>query len=176
LRLVLRPLSLSDAEALLPVFQDVETMRYWAFDPVESVEELRARITYNIPAEGPPNSFAIAESESGPALGWVNVYAIQDGGAGAGYILNAAARGRGYAHEAMVALLNYAFGERNLHRVYLDIDPENSASIRLAQRLGFRWEGHFKQSFLRSGVYYDSVFYAMLASEWRTLRGSAIRR
>jgi aminoglycoside 6'-N-acetyltransferase len=70
----------------------------------------------------------------------------------------------------MRALMAYAFAERGVHRLYLDIDPENSASIRLAQALGFRWEGHFRQSFFRDDEYFDSVFYAMLAEEWRARR------
>jgi [ribosomal protein S5]-alanine N-acetyltransferase len=172
--LTLRPLSLSDAEALLPVFSDEETMRYWAHGPVASIAELKTRIAYNLTAEpDPPNAFAIAETAGGPALGWVSLYAFHDGNAGAGYILNKSVRGRGYAREALRALLDYAFGPRGLHRVYLDIDPENSASIGLAQSMQFRWEGHFKESFLRDGVYYDSVFYAMLAREWRALKSSA---
>lgn len=171
-RLFLRPLSLFDSEALFPVFSDADTMRYWAHGPVETLDGMRESLKYNLAAEGePPNAFAICETESGPALGWVSLYAFSHGNAGAGYILGEAARGKGYAREAMTALLDHAFGERRLHRIYLDIDPENSASIRLAQSMGFRWEGHFKESFFRDGVYFDSVFYAMLAREWRALKG-----
>lgn len=171
-RLALRPLSLDDAQALYPVFADADTMRYWAHGPVTSIQDMRKSIEHNLTPQGaPPNAFAICESRDGPALGWVSLYAFHDGNAGAGYILNKDYRGRGYVREALSRLLEYAFAERGLNRVYLDIDPENSASIGLAQGMQFRWEGHFKESFLRDGVYYDSVFYAMLAREWRALRG-----
>lgn len=171
-RLTLRPLSLGDANALFPIFSDDDTMRYWAHGPVSSIQDMRKSLEYNLTAEGqPPNAFAICETADGPAMGWVTLYAFHDGNAGAGYILAKELRGRGLVREAMVALLDYAFETRRLHRLYLDIDPDNSASIRLAQTMQFRWEGHFKESFLREGVYYDSVFYAMLAREWQALRG-----
>lgn len=170
-RLALRPLSLNDAEALFPVFADEDTMRYWSHGPVASIDEVRRRLEDNVCLDGPPNAFSVAESKEGPALGWVDLYSFKNGNAGAGYILAKAARGKGYATEALAALLDYGFGARELHRIYLDIDPENSTSIRIAQKMGFRWEGHFKSNFLREGVYCDSVYYAMLASEWRALRG-----
>lgn len=171
-RLFLRPLALSDAPALLPVLGDPETMRFWAYAEVGNLQEAETRLATNVAREGePPNGFAIAESQEGQALGWVTLYSVQDGNAGIGYIISKTVRGRGYVPEAVGGFLNFAFGERALHRVYLDIDPENSASIRIAQKMGFRWEGHFKESFLREGVYYDSVYYAMLAREWRALKG-----
>jgi [ribosomal protein S5]-alanine N-acetyltransferase len=172
-RLFLRPLSLSDAPALLPIFHDAETMRYWSHAPVASIDEMQSRIEHNLSSDGPPNAFAITESEEGHALGWVDLYSFKNGNAGAGYILGKSARGKGYAREALAAVLDYAFGARALHRIYLDIDPENSASIRLAQSMNFRWEGHFKSNFFRDGEYFDSVYYAMLAREWRALKGSA---
>jgi RimJ/RimL family protein N-acetyltransferase len=166
-RLLLRPLNVSDAPALLPTFADADTMRYWAYRPVQSLAEMEQRLCTNISSTGSPTGFAIAQSQDGPALGWVVLYGIKNGDAGAGYILAPSARGCGFVTEAMRGLLNYAFETLKLHRVYLDIDPENSASIRLAQRLSFRWEGHFRENFFRDGEYLDSVFYAILAKEWK---------
>lgn len=163
---------MTDATSLLPVLSDPETMRFWAYTEVSGLQEAEARLATNLPRDGdPPDGFAIAESQDGPALGWVTLYAVKDGNAGIGYILSKTHRGRGYVPEAVGALLGYAFGERGLQRVYLDIDPENSASIRIAQKMRFRWEGHFKESFLRDGQYFDSIFYAMLAREWRAREG-----
>lgn len=168
-RLTLRPLKLSDAEALFQAFGDAETMRYWAYGPVASVDALRQRMTQYLTSDGEPeNNFAVCDRDNGPALGRVSLYGFRDANAEVGYIFARAAQGKGYASEAVTALLDYAFETRGLHRIALDIDPENSASIRLAQRLGFRWEGHFRESFLREGQYLDSIYYAMLAQEWRS--------
>ena len=54
----------------------------------------------------------------------------------AGWTLIPAAQGKGYAGEAMRAVLDWADG-RGLTRTCCIIDPENSASIRLAEKLGF---------------------------------------
>ncbi|HAH10416.1 MAG TPA: GNAT family N-acetyltransferase [Alphaproteobacteria bacterium] len=173
-RIFLRPLRDTDTPALYPLLSDPSTMLYWAYSPVTSMEEARARVAANMGPEDKVRTFVVVEAPDGTAQGWVTLYGIENRMAGAGYIIAPALRGRGLVSEAVTGLLDHAFGAMDLHRVYLDIDPENSPSIRLAQRLGFRWEGHFRQSFFKDGLYYDSVFYAMLAAEWRAQRaGSA---
>jgi RimJ/RimL family protein N-acetyltransferase len=143
-------------------------MRYWSHGPVKSSEAMRAVIERNLTGEGEPaNAFVVARNDGSQVFGLVDLYSIKNGNAGAGYIFAKQEHRRGYARESMTALLDYAFHERALHRVFLDIDPENTASIRLAQSMGFRWEAHLKENFLRDGVYLDSVYYAMLAREWQ---------
>lgn len=170
-RLVLRPLALSDAAALLPIFADAETMQYWSRGPILTLDEMREHIQVNISGGPKPHGFAVCQTHTGPAQGWTVVYGVQNRMAGAGYILAKQMRGKGYAEEALRAFLDYAFDTLDLHRIHLDIDPENSASIRLAQRIGFRWEGLFRENFHRDGEFLDSIYYAMLAREWRALRG-----
>ncbi len=53
-----------------------------------------------------------------------------------GWQLNAAAEGKGYAFEAAVAMRDWAFQECRLKTLVSYIDPDNSRSIRLAERLG----------------------------------------
>ena len=56
------------------------------------------------------------------------------------------------------------------HRITASIDPRNTSSIRLIERLGFRKEAHFKQSLFFHGEWVDDLIYAMLAEEWKTKR------
>jgi ribosomal-protein-alanine N-acetyltransferase len=58
-----------------------------------------------------------------------------------GCCLAPAARGRGIATEALVALTDWAFAELDLGRVQVFVAPENVAALRLAERAGFRHEG-----------------------------------
>jgi ribosomal-protein-alanine N-acetyltransferase len=70
--------------------------------------------------------------------------------------------------EAMQALLAYYFEELAVHRVQALIHPENTASIRLAERLGFRCEGGPLRDYWRVGETYASVMmYGLLAGERR---------
>ncbi|MFA8435360.1 MAG: GNAT family N-acetyltransferase [Marinifilaceae bacterium] len=75
-------------------------------------------------------------------------------------------QGFGFAREAVCALLDYIFNTLNKHRVFASIDPENSASIRMLRRLGFRKEAHFVKSLLIDDKWVDDVIYAMLREEW----------
>jgi RimJ/RimL family protein N-acetyltransferase len=81
-------------------------------------------------------------------------------------------QGRGYAAEALRALLDYLFTRLGKHRVFGSVDPRNLSSLRLMQRIGMRQEGHFVQSVWFKGEWVDDVIFAMLAREWNRKRQS----
>ena len=86
-----------------------------------------------------------------------------------GYILAPAKQGRGLMTEAMQALLAYCFDELGVRRVQALIHPDNAASIRLAQRLGFRCEGGPLRDYWRVGDgYMDVMMYGLLAGAARS--------
>ncbi len=78
-----------------------------------------------------------------------------------------AAWGQGFAQEALHAVLDYAFGPLHLHRVETDIDPRNTASVRVVTRLGFRQEGLLRERWIVDGETSDSLMMGLLAHEWR---------
>jgi RimJ/RimL family protein N-acetyltransferase len=169
-RLVLRPLRRADAAALLPLFRDSETLQYWAHEPIETLAQMQDIIARNLPPQNAPrSSFAIAHG--GRTVGVVNFYQQRDGMSGLGYILDKTLWGKGYVSEAIDAALDHGFGTLNLHRIWLEIDPRNHASIRVAEKCGFAAEGVAREAFLLAGAYLDSVYYSMLREEWLKLRG-----
>ncbi|GAA5036200.1 GNAT family N-acetyltransferase [Microbacterium fluvii] len=88
-----------------------------------------------------------------------------------GWILLPGARGRGYAREAAGLLLDLAFGELGLHRVYAELDPRNDASVALCEALGMRHEGRFIEHMWLKGEWTDTGHYAILEREWAITRG-----
>ena len=169
-RLTLRPIRMSDAHALFPIFSDADTMQHWSHAPLIHIEEMQMRIAHNLPPQSKAGfSFAITR-DGERALGWINFYNEHHAIAGLGYILAREQRGQGLVGEAVEAMLDHGFKTLKLHRVYLDIDPQNEPSVAVAERAGFRREGLFKKSFFRDGEYLDSVFYAMLFEEWLARR------
>jgi RimJ/RimL family protein N-acetyltransferase/catechol 2,3-dioxygenase-like lactoylglutathione lyase family enzyme len=165
-RLVLRPTRLSDAEALLPLFRDDETMRYWAHAPIKTLGEMKGIIARNLPpvnrAEG---TFAITR-DGGQAMGCINFYGERDAMSGLGYVLDKASWGQGFVAEAVRGALAHGFGRLKLQRIWLEIDPRNQGSIRVAEKCGFEREGVARKSFFLDGAYLDSVFYALLYEDW----------
>lgn len=88
-----------------------------------------------------------------------------------GYIFNPAYQRQGYASEAAAALVDYAFTVREMHRIFAHCNPENTASWKLLERIGFRREGllrrniFFRRNASGAPVWTDTYIYARLAQE-----------
>jgi len=83
-----------------------------------------------------------------------------------GYFIDARWQGRGYMTAAVKQVVSYAFREAGLHRVQAGIMPRNTASIRVAEKSGFRLEGLAKSYIYINGVWEDHLIYAITAEEW----------
>jgi RimJ/RimL family protein N-acetyltransferase len=83
-----------------------------------------------------------------------------------GFTLALGYQGRGYATEAVRALLDYGFRTLGLHRVVAVTDARNDAAARLLQRIGMRREAHFIQNVWYKGAWGDEFSFALLREEW----------
>ena len=85
-----------------------------------------------------------------------------------GWCIDPAYAGKGYATEAVDALIRLCFVELDLRRVTANCFADNVASWRLMERVGMRREIYTVQESLhRSGTWLDGMGYALLADEWR---------
>jgi RimJ/RimL family protein N-acetyltransferase len=85
-----------------------------------------------------------------------------------GWVLRPEASGRGYATEALEAILRVCFVGLGLRRVTANCFADNEPSWRLMERLGMRREtATVEESLHRSGRWLNGYGYALLASEWR---------
>ncbi|MBS1672618.1 MAG: GNAT family N-acetyltransferase [Actinobacteria bacterium] len=83
-----------------------------------------------------------------------------------GWTLDPAFQGRGYATEALRAVIDACFGPIGLRRVHAGCFAQNEPSWRMMERLGMRREEHSRATALhRSGVWMDGMNYALLAEE-----------
>lgn len=116
---------------------------------------------------------------SGALAGVINVNEIIRGsyrGAFLGYYAFRPHDGHGYMSEGLRLVLRRAFGELRLHRVEANVQPDNTASLALVRRLGFRREG-FSPRYLRiAGRWRDHERWALLAEDWSHRRGRATKR
>lgn len=76
------------------------------------------------------------------------------------------AQGHGVAAEATRLILNKAFCEYGLHRVYLSVLSNNESAIQLYERCGFVYEGEFRQHLKIGEKYIDWKWYGMLKDEY----------
>lgn len=85
-----------------------------------------------------------------------------------GYWLDARATGGGVTTAAVALVVDHCFGPVGLHRLEATVRPENAASMRVLEKLGFRQEGLFRRYLDVDGAWRDHLCYALTADE--TLR------
>lgn len=74
--------------------------------------------------------------------------------------------GKGLASEAVKLVLEYAFKEVNLHKIYAGIFEPNIASWKCAEKVGFKLEGRLKNVVYVNGKYHDARKYAIFKDDW----------
>lgn len=170
-RLLLRPLRNRDALSLLTIFSDQKFMQFGTVSPWESIEEAHAMIERDIAAMAADERIrlGIERVEDKSLIGICTLFALdmECRSAELGYGLISDAWGRGYMHEALVALLNYGFVQLGLNRIVADIDPRNINSAKSLERIGFIKEGHLRESCVVNGMITDSALYGLLQREWK---------
>ena len=86
-------------------------------------------------------------------------------GAYLGYWMDVEHQGKGLVTEAIAAVLDFAFGPANLHRVQAAIMPRNARSLRVIEKLGFRREGYAERYLQIAGKWEDHVLFARTREE-----------
>jgi ribosomal-protein-alanine N-acetyltransferase len=169
-RLRLRPVTPADDDALFAVFSDPEGMRYWSHEPLADLAAARA---YRAKMEEGFRDRAlfqwvIADRADDRLVGTTTVFGWEQAHRRAelGYLLGRAHWGRGLAQEAVRAVLAFGFGAMHLHRVEADVDPENAASVRLLERLGFTREGFLPERWFTYGEFRHTYLYGLLARDF----------
>ncbi len=90
-----------------------------------------------------------------------------------GYSLLEEARGRGFATEALVAIVEEAFGQGELEEIQACTVPENQASRNVLNRAGFREERLIRGGAVIRGRHVDVVLYRLHQAEWRRAPAAA---
>jgi [ribosomal protein S5]-alanine N-acetyltransferase len=114
-------------------------------------------------------AFLLVRRKDGVLVGGVNLSQIFRGGfqnAYVGYWIGEPYARHGYMRDGLGLLLDHAFGPLRLHRIEANVQPDNLASKRLVERLGFRLEG-FSPGYLKvGGRWRDHERWAILAEAW----------
>ncbi|MBV9592694.1 MAG: GNAT family N-acetyltransferase [Actinobacteria bacterium] len=94
------------------------------------------------------------------------VYGVQRG-CTIGYWVDGALAGRGITPTAVALVIDHCFAVAGLHRVEIDIRPENAPSLRVVEKLGLRREGYYERFLDIDGGWRDHVAFAVTAEEAR---------
>ena len=169
-RVVLRRFTHNDDAALFEMFSHPEVMRYWSTPPFTEMAQAEKRIEEALGHYAADTAYplAVVRSDDGRVIGNCTLWNFhrQNRRAEVGYALARPYWGHGYMHEAMGAMVDFAFREMQLHRLEADIDPRNAASAKTLERLGFQKEGLLRERWIVGDEVSDSALYGLLASEW----------
>jgi len=168
-RLILRQLTLADREAFFAYRSLPEVYQYQGWAPKDISEadiflKTNETLLPNVPDTWLQWAICL---KSGLLAGDLGMHFSADGyQAEIGYTLSPCFQGNGYAGEAVEAALAYLFNELHKYRVTASVDPRNQSSIRLLEKLNFRLEAYYLESYPDSITYTDDLCYAMLLKEW----------
>jgi len=138
----------------------------WQACSTEAVFHVMRRRLNREAKQGRTLPFAIAWDDQ--LIGQLTIGSIVRGafeGAYAGYWIDRAFAGRGAMPTALALAVDHCFGPVGLHRIEVNIRPENEPSRRVVEKLGFREEGMQRNYLAIGGAYRDHVGYALTVED-----------
>ena len=171
-RLILRPFTTDDVDAVQTWAGNPENVRYMSWGP-NTLKQTRGFLDSVIKRAGnePRHEwdFAVVLRDTGAVIGSVGIYVDGSGAMGQiGWILHLDHHKKGYGTELAAELIRFGFEELKLHRIYAPCVAVNYGSYRVMERNGMRREATFVKAFLArvDKEWVDTAVYAILAEEW----------
>lgn len=190
---ILRPYRRSDARQWAEVRQFNERwLRPWEVTPPGSWAETNSPAAFRMvrrafvaavrAGESMPFAICLGPDRLVGHIGLGNIVRRAFSSAYCGYWIDSRVAGRGIMPTALALLVDHAFNVARLHRVEVNIRPENKASRRVVEKLGFREEGYHPRYMYIDGAWRDHIGYALtwedvapaggLLARWRRVRAS----
>jgi RimJ/RimL family protein N-acetyltransferase len=165
-RLLLRIPRMNDATSIFEGWaQDTQVTRYLTWRPHERIEQTEEFVQGCLRAWETEIRFPymITLNDDGQVIGMIDPR-IEGPKVGIGYGLARVHWGKGYMPEATRAIINWAFQQPTIYRVYATTDLENIASQCVLEKVGMQCEGILRKYILHpniSDVPRDSYMYAI---------------
>jgi ribosomal-protein-alanine N-acetyltransferase len=144
-RLVLRHLVVDDAADLYRIYSDPETMKFMGKAPVSVAEErqyIQSHIAHHYEKYG-VGLFATVLKENNRLIGRCGLMRKQIENTAeveVAYLLDREYWGKGLATEAAEAIIEHGCAKYGFRRIVAIVHPHNTASIRIAEKIGMRYE------------------------------------
>ena len=175
----LRIVRMRDAKAIQDlVLSNREWLRPWEATNPDAPQsfDFKAQIRGLLRSMDDQTGMPMVIEMDGHVVGQLNVANILYGSVSSaviGYWVSPEVAGRGVTPTAVALATDYLFNTVGLHRVEIAIRPENAASLRVVEKLGFRYEG-LKRGYIHiNGGWRDHLIFALLADE---VRGGVLNR
>jgi RimJ/RimL family protein N-acetyltransferase len=160
-RLILRRARPDDVDAMHAIFTDPRALQYWSHGPHEDVAVTQAWLASMIDAPaGESDDFVV--TLDGRVIGKLGAWRLPE----VGFLLHPDHWGRGYATEAMRAFLTHVFQSHRIDALTADVDPRNTASLKLLAGLGFVQTGRATGTWTTHIGLCDSIYLRLNREDW----------
>ncbi len=169
LRLSLRELVNDDAPAIFAIHGDAKAMRWFGCDAMADLAAASQLIEVFANWRTMPNPGTRWGIEyQGQIVGSCGLFKWDRNGKHChiGYELAQGHWGQGLMREALLAILAWGFEHMALNRIQAQVHPQNTASIKSLESLGFVQEGCFREAGVWHGQHHDLLQYALLKRDW----------
>lgn len=169
-RLILRQLTPEDAPDFFACQSDPEVFRYSGRSEEPSLEAAThtLNILFKRHQERTMLSWAIVLKENQHLIGRFQIeeWSDENHRAAVGYLLGKQYWGKGYATEALSAMIAYLYEQTTVNRIDTFTWSENIASARVMEKAGMRFEGLARQKRFAKGAFRDLKIYAILREDF----------
>ncbi|MDM5317129.1 GNAT family protein [Fictibacillus sp. b24] len=168
-RLILREVTLEDAEDMLSYLSDPEVVKHMGLEPYETVKDVHSEIQWyqTIVKEGSGMRWGITLRNSGNVIGSCGFLnrAPKHFRAEVGFELSKQYWGKGIAAEALEAVIKFGFEHLQLERIEALIEPANTSSQKLVEKTSFMREGLLRHYEYTCGKFDDLLIYSILKGD-----------
>jgi RimJ/RimL family protein N-acetyltransferase/nicotinamidase-related amidase len=169
-RLILRAFRYDDADSMLNNWiSDDEVQKMYCEPSYKTVEELMPLLDRYIGRNqsGYYYRWAVVLRETGECIGQVAYFFVDARNrlAEIEYCIGIAFQSKGYATEAIKAIVDYGFERIGLNKVQACVKPSNTASARVVKKCGFRQDGILRKHLYRGGSYEDRIIFSIIRDE-----------
>lgn len=170
----LRPMTSADGQGLWSVFRDAPQVWDYLYEPVPKNQEAFQTVIDGVADRRQSPAYVVRATGAADPLGYLTYFTVaqQTGSIEIGNVNFAPVlQGTRIATEAFFLMIDWAFAN-GYRRVEWKCNALNAPSRRAAARLGFSFEGIFRQHLVVKGRNRDTAWLAMTDGDWRDLRGA----
>jgi len=165
----LRAMERKDLDEIMKWVNDQEVTKYLTafLYPISRVEE--EKFLERAMSRNDTEKNLVIETKEGVYIGQISLHKIdwKNNNAELGIVIgNKEYWGKGYGTEAINNLLDHAFNQMNLYKIYLRVFEHNQRGMRCYEKCGFKEEGRLRKGHFYDGKYHDVILMGLLKDEF----------
>ena len=169
-RLILRRITMKDAQDIFEYSKDPEVARHVLWDAQKNLGEAKeyCRFMMRRYKQDQPSSWGIIDKRTGHLVGTIGYmeYREEHGSVEVGYSLARHMWNGGYMTEALRRVIAYTFEAMDINRIEAQHELTNPSSGRVMEKCGMKKEGVLRQRLYNKGKYVDVALYAILHCDY----------